>query len=138
LQIESERWRRHHKDIAIALELELQAAEHAGDLLVGDLQAQHLAATVDAHAYRLALGQRHDLVVDRAGLAATDVQDQVSDVFQMLGDRLCIDAALETMTGISAEIEPTRAACDSLGPPESRLDVDIGGIERHGRGLASH
>ena len=75
------------------------------------------------------LRQTGDLVINRTGLATTYLQNQRTQIIEMLNRRLGVDAALEAVPSIGDEVKPARASRDRGGPPERRLNIDISGIE---------
>src|SRR5690606_9873582 len=86
----------------------------------------------------LALRQGGHLVVHRTGPSAADLEDEPGDVLDVLDGGRRIDATLEAVRGIGGEVEATRAARDCRGPPERRLDVDVGRVQAYRGGLAAH
>ena len=108
------------------------------DLLLAHVNAQHLTATPKTHAHRLATRQIDDLVVDRAGLAAADIDDHAGHKLKMLDNAFKIDAPLKAMPRLGAELEFACAPCDRLGPPEGGFHIDVGRVERDRGRCATH
>src|SRR3546814_14690015 len=88
-------------------------------------------ASVEPHPDGFAFGQIHDLVVYGAGPPPANLDQQTRHEFQIVGNRSEIHATLETMTGFSAELITPGAPHNGFGPPERRLNVDIGRIQRN-------
>ncbi|CUJ54402.1 Uncharacterised protein [Achromobacter xylosoxidans] len=138
LEVEAIRRRGDDEVVAIEREFQAQAAEDLCDFGLRDRHAQHAMAARQAHAHRLALGQVDDLVVQRTGLAAADVDDQARDEFDVLRNRGEVHAALAAVAGLGAELVAARAAGQRLRPPERGFQVDVLRVERDRRGLAPH
>ena len=78
------------------------------------------------------------MIVDGAGLAAADFDDQAGDVFQMFDGRAGIDASLESMAGIGREIEAAGPALDGGRPPKRSLRVNVARRVGHSGRIAAH
>ena len=110
LDVEAERRRRDDEVVAFNGVFQAQAAEDAADVGLRHRHAQHAMAARQAHAHGFALGQVDDLVVQRTGLAAADVDDQARDEFDVLGNRGVVHAAFAAMAGFRTELVAARAA----------------------------
>src|SRR6201999_3465094 len=75
---------------------------------------------------------------DRAGLAATDFEDQARDALNVLDRRRVIDATLEAMRRVRREVVLARTAPNAVGPPKCRLEIHVRRIERYRRAVAPH
>src|SRR5690606_40352273 len=95
LQVEAVGRRLHEEDAAVALGRQSQPLEDRGDLVVADVDPDHLARAIAAQAHGLAHRQPGDDVVDRSRASAADVDDEPRDVFDVLDGGGGVDAALE-------------------------------------------
>ncbi len=138
LDVETVRRRLDHEHIAVHAERETEALEHIRHDFVRQRNTEHTRGTRHAHAHRLALGAIDDLIVDRAGLAAADIEDQRADALDVFDDGRIVDAALEAVAGVGREVVAARAPLDGGGPPERGLDVDVLRVERDGGLVAAH
>src|SRR5690606_26631450 len=129
---------RHLEDVVIDRERAPQAAEDVFHFGALERQAQYTAAAFETHAHRLALRKRDDLIIERAHLATANVDDESGHVLEVLGHIGEINAALEAMARLGAELVATGPAHDGLGPPERAFQVDVGGFEGDGGGLTAH
>src|SRR5690606_14357291 len=136
--VETVRGRHHAEDRVAAFPGKVEAIEDAFDLGLFDRHTQHPVAALQAHLHRLALGKVDALVVDGAGLAAADLLDETGNALEVAHDVLEIDSAFEAMAGFRAELVAPRLPHDGVGPPECRLDVDVGGVQRDRGGFAAH
>eukprot|EP01022_Parablepharisma_sp_SALTPOND_P031134 TRINITY_DN785_c0_g5_i1.p2 TRINITY_DN785_c0_g5~~TRINITY_DN785_c0_g5_i1.p2 ORF type:complete len:1059 (-),score=367.39 TRINITY_DN785_c0_g5_i1:4151-7327(-) len=133
--------RGHREQARLLAEHQAQTREDIGHHLVGDGHADHLGGARGTQLHRLALGQVDDLVVHRADAGvrrAADFQQQRGDALDMLDHGGEIDTALEAMRRIGREVVATGTALDRLREPEGGFQIDIGGLQRDGGGIATH
>ena len=108
---------------------EPQAIKHGCTIFLTQSKTKNSIGPCHAHGHGWALRQTGDLVINRTGLATTYLQNQRTQIIEMLNRRLGVDAALEAVPSIGDEVKPSRASRDRGGPPERRLNIDISGIE---------
>lgn len=108
------RRRRDEERVVFTLERQAEAREDIRDLVGVDLHADDAVRARHTHLHRRALRQVHRLIVDRAGLAAADLENQLRDALDVLDGRRVIDAALEAMRRIGREVVLARAAADAV------------------------
>src|SRR5690606_40230372 len=78
------------------------------------------------------------LIVNRASLPPTYIQDQRCNGIGVFNDVLEIDAALEPMAGLRTEFETAGPSHDGLRPPICGFYEDVGGIQGDCRRFAAH
>ncbi len=100
LEIESEARRRDDERVSVLEKFKSDTAECIRDRLRIDWHAEHSPAAIDSHRSGLALRHGERLIVDRARLAAADVDDQARDVFDVLDVARIVDTALEPVCSI--------------------------------------
>ena len=131
--------RRRDDQRAIAFgQREPEPTQSVGALRLGQRHADDARRACDAQGNGFQLRQVQGLVVDRSGLATTDIDDQLRDTLDDLNGAARVDTPLETMAGIGREIEAPRAPLNSIGPPERGLNIDVARVVRHGCGIAAH
>ena len=100
--------RHHREDVPFARPFKAQAREDRLHGVDGDLHSDHLEAAVHAHRDGLAFGKLRDDVVDRTHLGfgrAADVENELSDVFEVRRVRAEVDAAFVAVGGVRREVE---------------------------------
>ena len=97
-----------------------------------------LAARATRSVTGCSCGRLSSLVVQRAGFAAADVQDQLRHALDVFGRQRRVDAALEAVSGVGGEVEAPRASGHRLRPPEGRFHVHMARVVRHRGGIAAH
>ena len=120
--------RHHREDVPFARPFKAQAREDRLHGVDGDLHADHLEAAVHAHRDGLAFGKLRDDVVDRAHLGfgrAADVENELSDVFEVRRVRAEVDAAFVAVGGVRREVELAGTPLNGDLVPEGGFDEDV-------------
>jgi len=139
--VEAEGRRHHREDAIFERVLEPEALEALLHRFERNVDAHHLAAAVDAHLDGRALGEVRNHILDRAHLGfgrAADVENELRDVFEVLGCARIVDAALIAVGGIGREVELPAAALNRLREPEGGFDEEIRRFVVDGRPVAAH
>ena len=131
--------RRSYRQLALPFgERKTKAHKNISALRLRDRHANHLRRARDAQSHWRTGGHVSDLVVHRARFAAADVQHQLGDALDMRHGERWINSALKAVPGVGGKVEAARAPGDRIGPPECSLDVDVFGVVRDRRSVATH
>ncbi len=140
LDIEAPGGRRNDEILAVALDLQMHALEQGLDRRVIERDAEHFARARGAQAHWFARRQcleRHGLL-DRAGLTATDIEDEPGGTLQSPSRQVKIDAAFEAVRRIGRKAVAARTSGNRIGRKEGTLEEDLGRFERDATLLSAH